>query len=186
MMDFTDTHQLITAILDGSQEATEQLIQNHQAGVYRLALSILDDPAEASEAAQDVFLAAVNGLDSYQHLTSFKAWLYTITVNTCRSRLRKAKARLNLKNRLQNVSRIEAQGIPTPEEQAIRDEKDAVLWKAIGRLSDRHRIPLVLRYFNDFSISEIAEILGLPEGTIHSRLHIARERLRLALEKERD
>ena len=75
---------------------------------------------------------------------------------------------------------------PTPEEQAMRDEKDAVLWKAISKLSDRHRIPLVLRYFNDFSISEIAEILGLPEGTIHSRLHIARERLRLALEKGRD
>jgi RNA polymerase sigma-70 factor (ECF subfamily) len=185
-MDFYDTHQLITSYLAGNQDALERLIQNYQAGVYRLALSILDDPADANEAAQDAFISAVNGLDSYQDFTTFKAWLYTITVNVCRSRLRKTNTLESLKNTLRIAFRVQSQGLPSTEEQVIQNEKETALWKAIGKLNDKHRIPLVLRYFNDLSVVEIAEILDTREGTIHSRLHFARERLRVELEKEAD
>lgn len=183
MNDYTDTHHLIAAYLAGDQIAIDRLIQNYRAGVYRLAISILDDPAEADEAAQDAFIAAVNRLASYQPRHSFKAWLYTITVNTCLSRLRKGRAISNLWNLLKNIGLVQAQSTPSPEEQVMRNEKDAALWKAISGLSEKHRIPLVLRYFNDFSIAEIAEILNTHEGTIHSRLHSARDRLRTEIER---
>ena len=186
MMDYNDTHQLIASYLAGNQDALERLIQNYQAGVYRLALSILDDPADANEAAQDVFIAVANSLDSYQHFTTFKAWLYTITVNGCRSRLRKAKTIENLKNILRNAFHIQSQSIPSTEEKVIRNERDAALWQAIGKLKDKHRVPLVLHYFNNLTVVEIAEILDTREGTIYSRLHFARERLRAELEKEAD
>ena len=186
MMDTYDTHQLIIAYLAGDQDALERLIQNYQAGIFRLALSILGNPADANEAAQDAFIRMVNSLDSYQHFTTFKAWLYTITVNVCRSRLRKAKTIENLYNTLQVVFHIQSEGVPSTEEMIIQNEADAALWQAIGKLKDKHRVPLVLRYFDDLSVVEIAEILDTLEGTIHSRLHFARERLRAELEKEAD
>jgi RNA polymerase sigma-70 factor, ECF subfamily len=186
MMDTNDSHQLIIAYLAGNQAALERLIQNYQADIYRLALSILGNSADANEASQDAFIAMVNSLDSYQHLATFKTWLYTITVNVCCSRLRKARTLANLNNVLRAAFHIQSQGIPSAEEKVIQKEKDAALWQAIGKLSDKHRIPLVLRYFNDLSVIEIAEIMGIHEGTIHSRLHFAREQLRAELEKEAD
>ena len=185
MMDYYDTHQLIIAYLAGNQDALERLIQNYHADIYRLALSILGNPADANEASQDAFIAMVNSLDSYQHFTTFKTWLYTITVNVCRSRLRKAKTIDNLNNTLRAVFQIQSQAIPSTEEKVIQNEEDATLWQAIGKLNEKHRVPLVLRYFNDLSAVEIAEILNTREGTIHSRLHFARERLRAELEKKR-
>ena len=184
-MDYHDTHQLIIAYLAGNQDALERLIQNYQADIYRLALSILGNSADANEASQDAFIAMVNSLDSYQHFMTFKTWLYTITVNVCRSRLRKAKTIEKLANNLRAAFHIQSQGIPSAEEKVIQNEEEAVLWQAIEKLKDKQRVPLVLRYFNDLSIIEIAEILGTREGTIHSRLHFARERLRAELEKMR-
>ena len=186
MMDYYDTHQLIIAYLTGNQDALERLIQNYHADIYRLALSILGNPADANEASQDAFIAMVNSLDSYQHFMTFKTWLYTITVNVCRSRLRKAKTIENLNNTLRAVFQIQSQAIPSTEEKVIQNEEDATLWQAIGKLNEKHRVPLVLRYFNDLSAVEIAEILNTREGTIHSRLHFARERLRAELEKKAD
>ena len=63
----------------------------------------------------------------------------------------------------------------------IRSEKEAVLWSELNKLDERHRIVVVLRYFHELPITEISEILSVNEGTIHSRLHTARERLRDAL-----
>jgi len=91
MMDYqryASTHHCISG---GKPGCARTLIQNYQADIYRLALSILGNSADANEASQDAFIAMVNSLDSYQHFMTFKTWLYTITVNVCRSRLRKAR-----------------------------------------------------------------------------------------------
>jgi len=71
---------------------------------------------------------------------------------------------------------------PSPEDAIIQDEKEAVIWSELNKLDERHRIVMILRYFHELSISEISEILDVNEGTIHSRLHTARERLRSQLE----
>jgi RNA polymerase sigma-70 factor (ECF subfamily) len=172
---------LIHACIEGDETVIEQLIQDHQLGVFRLALSILKDPSEANEAAQDTFIAALNALRSYRESSSFKAWLYTIALNTSRSRLRKRKARERLQHRLTAIFHIQTQRPPTLEDALIGNEEEAALWKALGKLGEKHRIPIVLRYYHDLSVSEIAEILKIKEGTVHSRLSIARERLRAEL-----
>jgi RNA polymerase sigma-70 factor (ECF subfamily) len=69
-----------------------------------------------------------------------------------------------------------------PEETVIQNEKEAVLWKALNQLDERFRTVVVLRYFHELSIAEISEILSINEGTIHSRLHSAREKLKNALD----
>jgi len=180
-MELDHTPQLIAACRQGDELAIEQLVRQYETGVFRLALSVLDDPAEANEAAQEAFIAALKALERYQDHSTFKAWLYTITVNTCRSRLRKRRTVEKLKQTLIGLFRVQKH--PSPEETVIQNEKDAALWRALQKMDEKHRLPLVLRYYHDLPIAEIAQILNLNEGTIHSRLHHGRERLRLALDE---
>jgi RNA polymerase sigma-70 factor (ECF subfamily) len=183
-MDFADTPQIIAGCLAGDEHAIERLIQTYQTGVFRLALSVLDDPLEANEAAQDTFIAALGALGNYQDKSTFKAWLYTIALNISRSRLRKRKIAERLKNALQALFRVQVQKTPTAEDAVIQNEKEAAVWQALETLGEKHRVPVVLRYFHDLSTAEIAEVLQINEGTVFSRLHTARERLRVELEKQ--
>jgi RNA polymerase sigma-70 factor (ECF subfamily) len=182
-MELDHTPQLIAACRQGDELAIEQLVRQYETGVFRLALSVLDDPLEANEAAQDAFISALNALERYQDNATFKAWLYTITLNTCRSRLRKRKTVEKLRQTLIGIFRVQSQKHASPEETIIQNEKDAGLWQALQSMDEKHRLPLVLRYYHDLPITEIAQILNINEGTIHSRLHNGRERLRLALEE---
>jgi RNA polymerase sigma-70 factor (ECF subfamily) len=173
---------LIAACIEGDEPAIAQLVEEYQLGVFRLALSVLNDPCEANEATQDTFIAALRALKSYRETSPFKAWLYTIALNTSRSRLRKKKALLRLQQTLTALFRAQSQRTPTLEEAIIHNEDDAMLWKALEKLGEKHRLPIVLRYYHDLSIKEIAEILKVKEGTVHSRLSIGREKLRSELD----
>ena len=174
--------ELVAACIEGDEAAVVRLVQEHQLGVFRLTLSILNDPGEANEATQDTFISALRALNSYRETSTFKAWLYTIALNISRSRLRKRKALERLQHTLTSIFRVQFQKPQTLEDVIISIEEDAALWKALERLGEKHRIPIVLRYYHDLSIAEIAEILNIKEGTVHSRLSIARERLRSELD----
>ena len=173
--------QWIAKCWEGEPLAIERLVQIHQQDVYRLALSILDDPDEADDATQEVFLAALRSLDSFRGDASLKTWLFSITINLCRSRLQRGKSRARLRQILQSLFRSNR---THPESEAIQHEADSELWRAVHALDEKHRIPVILRYYHDLPVAEIAEILGIPVGTVHSRLNHARERLRTQL-KER-
>jgi RNA polymerase sigma-70 factor (ECF subfamily) len=160
----------------------EAFVEEHQAEVFRLAVSVLGDAAEAEEATQDALIAALSGLDTYRGDASLTTWLYAITLNTCRARLRKRRSRERLAEMLHSVLRLGGDSARQPEEAAIRSESGATVLAAINALDDRHRLPVVLRYYGDCSTAEIAQILGISEGTVHSRLFTARERLRAALQ----
>jgi RNA polymerase sigma-70 factor, ECF subfamily len=179
----TEAHslRLITECITGNEEAIETFVRKYETGVFRLALSILGDQAEAHEVTQETFLSALRALPSYQEKQSLKAWLYTIALNHSRSHLRKQKVIERLRATLAAAFRVEAQKQVSPEEAMVQSEKEAALWNALKQLDERHRTVLVLRYFHEFSIAEISEMLSVKEGTIHSRLHNARERLRDAL-----
>jgi len=183
-MDNADTSRLIAHCLSGDETSIERLVSHYKDGVFRLALSVLDDPAEANEAAQDAFIAALAALESYRDGSSFTSWLYTITLNISRSRLRKRKTLEKLKNTLQGLFHIEAQKTPSAEDFMIQNEQDAAVWRAMEQLGHKHRIPIILRYYHDLPTAEIAKMMKINEGTVRSRLHIARERLRLELEKQ--
>jgi RNA polymerase sigma-70 factor (ECF subfamily) len=166
--------------------AAEMFFRAHQQSVYRLALSILDDPAEAEEAAQDALIAAIDALDTYRGESAFTTWLYAITLNTCRSRLRKHRSRENLMRLLRSIFRLGGETTAHPEEAAIKGEAHAAVARAVNSLDEKHRLPVVLKYYHDLPIAEIAQLLGLSEGTVHSRLFTARERLRVMLQQDAD
>lgn len=180
-MDSASLTWLVSECIAGNEAAIEALIRNHEAGVFRLAFSIVGDAADAHEITQETFIAALRALPSYQERKSFRAWLYVIALNLSRSHLRKRKFLEKLKSSATALFRIESQKHASPEEAVIHNEKEAALWSELNKLDERHRMVVVLRYFQDLSITEISEILDLNEGTIHSRLHTARERLRIAL-----
>jgi RNA polymerase sigma-70 factor (ECF subfamily) len=182
-MDAAQPSWLISACLDGDAFAIETLVRQYETGIFRLALSIVGDPAEANEITQETFISALRSLSSYQEKKSFKAWLYTIALNQSRSVLRKRKSLARLGTVLTSIFKIDHQKQVLPEEAVIQNEKEAILWKSLNQLDEKFRTVVVLRYFHELSIAEISEILSLKEGTIHSRLHSAREKLRDALDQ---
>jgi RNA polymerase sigma-70 factor (ECF subfamily) len=177
---------LIAACIAGNQDAIETLVRAYEMGVFRLALSVLGDEAEAHEVTQETFLSALKALPSYHERKSLRAWLYTIALNHSRSHIRKHKVIERLRSTLTTIFRVEHEKQISPEEAVIQNEKEAVLWRSLNRLDERHRIVVILRYFHDMPVSEISEILSIPEGTVHSRLHSARENLREALQSENE
>jgi RNA polymerase sigma-70 factor, ECF subfamily len=173
---------LIAQCLAGDRYAIETLVRQYETGVFRLALSIVGDVAEANEITQETFISALRSLPFYQEKKSFKAWLYTIALNQSRSYLRKRKSLARLGSLLTSIFQIDMQKQVSPEEAVIQNEKEAILWRSLNQLDERLRTVVVLRYFHELSIAEISEIISVNEGTIHSRLFSAREKLRDALQ----
>jgi RNA polymerase sigma-70 factor, ECF subfamily len=166
----TDSAAISTHLL------VEEWIERYYPDIYRLALTILHDPDEAADAAQDCFAAADRAAAGFHYEASPKTWLYAIAINTCRSRLRKWKTQRALVETVKSIqSLFERQ--PSPEEQVIASEQDAWLRDAVRRLDEKHRLPIVLYYLEDLPVREIAYILGINEGTVHSRLFYARNQL---------
>jgi RNA polymerase sigma-70 factor (ECF subfamily) len=181
-MNDLESSRLIAECIAGNQAAIEMLVRQHETGVFRLALSVLNEEMEAREVTQETFIAALKSLKTYQEKKSFKAWIYTIALNISRSHLRKRKVIEKLKATVGSILQIETQKQLSPEDQVIRSEKEIAVWNEINKMDERHRTVVVLRYFHELSISEISEIMSISEGTVHSRLHTARERLREALD----
>ncbi len=166
----------------GEAGAIQDLIKTHQQAVYRLALSILDDPAEADEATQDAFVTALSALHTFRGDSAFPTWLASITINLCRNRLRRRQARERLMRALQSLFRLAGASPTHPEEIIVQHESSSAVRKAVNSLGEKHRLPILLHYYHGYSVSEIAQALKISEGTALSRLYTARERLRLLLE----
>jgi RNA polymerase sigma-70 factor (ECF subfamily) len=160
--------------------AIEHLMREHYPYVRRLAFSILDEPGEAEDAAQETFIATSRALPSYRGEASPKTWLTAIAVNACRGRLRKRKVRQSLQTVLGAIQTLVAR-ISSPEQIVIQNEVDRQIWEEVDALGEKHRLPVILRYVHELTVPEIAVILGASQGTVHSRLHYAREKLQARL-----
>ncbi len=177
-----DTAQLILRCREGDSVAVESLVHAYKTVVYRLALSILDDPMEADEAAQDAFIAAIAKLDSYRGDAAFSTWLYAITLNQCRMRLRKRQTRERWQGLWQTVFHLRGDPVHTPEQTALESESSEAVWVAIRRLSVEQREAVVLRYVHDLAIKEIAQVAGVNERTVRNRLQAAQAQLQQLLQ----
>jgi RNA polymerase sigma-70 factor (ECF subfamily) len=180
-MNIAESSQLLSDCIAGDEQSIETLVRQYETDVFRLAFSIVGETSEANEVTQETFISALKSLRSYREKTSFKAWLLTITVNTSRSHLRKRKALERLRITLTAIFQVNSQKQVLPEDLVIQNETEAVIWNSLNELDEKHRMVVLLRYFHDLSISEISEILSVNEGTVHSRLHNAREKLKTAL-----
>jgi len=156
----------------GSSDALEELFRRHWRRAHRAAYLVIGDPSAAEDIAQESFLAAVRALDRFDRRRPFGPWLHRITVNRAIdfARARALRAESALQGREESAA---------PEPDAISDQ----LLAALRELGPEHRAVVVLRYVLEYSPGEIGEILGLPRGTVNSRLRRGLDRLRPVLEE---
>jgi RNA polymerase sigma-70 factor (ECF subfamily) len=178
---FSEIDRLLRCHHTDDPAIVETMIEHCYAIVFGVAISILRDPDDAKDATQDTFLTVMTKLEQYEVGTNFRAWLYTIAVNTCRGYLRKRKAQANLKRLLMPLQAIAGRP-PGPEASALRTETRYHLWAAVNELDERHRITVILRMGHGLSVREIAQVLGIREKTVYSRLYDAFRKLRHELD----
>jgi len=173
-----DTTLLIRLSREGDAAAIEALIHSFEARLYRLALSMLNDPAEADEATQDAFVKAFRRLSSFRGEAGLATWLYAIALNVCRERLRQRRARERLARIWRAVGLAEESAEPRPEQIAIAREADRAVWRAVERLNDQQREVVILRYYHDLKLDDIAQVMGVSERTVRTWLQRAHDQLR--------
>jgi len=171
----------------GDPNAFSRLVAIHEGLVYNLAARLLGDPEEAKDVSQDVFLQVYRMLPRFEGRSSLKTWIYRIVVNQCRNRQRWWRRRRKDKALpLEELTpaenaRLASPRAEDPEEALARREQGRRVQRALLRLSLDHRAVLLLREVEELSGAEIAQALGVAEGTVKSRLARARESLRQAL-----
>lgn len=171
--------QVATADLSSARDvAFRDLAEQHLDAGYRLAHVILGNPADAQDATHDAFVQAWRRWPSLRDHTKFAQWFDRILVNICRDRLRRTT-----RWRTQDLSAdLAARGGDPADATLDRD----VIGLALARLSPDHRVVVVLRFYRDLPADEIARILGIRVGTVHSRLHYALQRLRAELDADKE
>lgn len=181
---------LVEQCLRGDTLAFARLVALHEAMVVNLALRLLGDREDARDLAQDVFLQVYRTLGRFEGRSSLKTWIYRITVNQCRNRQRWWRRRRRERSlpleslRHADEARLAQPDGAAPFRELERREVARRVQRALLTISFEHRSVLVLREVEGLSCEEIAATLGLPEGTVKSRLARARDGLRRALTAE--
>jgi RNA polymerase sigma-70 factor (ECF subfamily) len=155
----------------------QAMVDEYQTSVYRLALSILRDPADAQDVAQDTFIQAAARLHQYQVGTNFKAWLLRIAINNCHMVGRKQAARQALQQTWESLIHLGSHQLST-EAQVEQDETRDELWALVDNLNEKHRLVVILRLAHDLTVGEISQVLGVNEKTVYTRLYDAFAQLR--------
>jgi RNA polymerase sigma-70 factor (ECF subfamily) len=165
---------LISRARDGDQDAFRQLVERYQGAVYNLAYRMLGDPGDAEDAAQEIFVRIYRQLGRYDPARKFSTWVLAIATNFCIDQLRRRRMQLVPLENIIPWARAREAG---PEGEAITQEERDEVQRLITQLPEKYRAPLVLRYFEELSCAEIAEVLGMPEGTVKTQIHRARKAL---------
>ncbi|MDO4517523.1 MAG: sigma-70 family RNA polymerase sigma factor [Bacillota bacterium] len=173
-----DERRLIQKARAGDQTAFETLVRLHQRMVYGLALSLTRSHQDAEEITQTVFLKAWRGLDRFRGEASLSTWLYRLTRNACTDLSRQNQKRREDRSLEDPALTALADRSPLPQEAAEQRERRKALLTALETLPEDSRTVLLLREVEGFSYQEIAQTLGLSQGTVKSRLSRARRALR--------
>lgn len=160
----------------GDQRAFGKLVQAYQKPVFNLTYRMLGNAQEAEDAAQETFLRAYSSLRQYQPEHKFSTWLFAIANHHCIDRLRKRRVTfVSIEDNpvLENLSG-EA---PLPERQALMGEQSAEMQRLLQELEPEYRLPLILRYWEEYSYEEIAATMEITVAAVKSRLFRARQQV---------
>ena len=160
--------ELVELCLNGEREAFSELVVRHQHAVFNLAYRMTSNHQDAADVAQEAFIRAFRKLHSYKPTYSFRNWVMGICANLVRNRFRSEVRRRNLETRHAQ----EAEPAADPP-----DPRHALLERALARLPEQTRVPLVLKYIEDFSLEDIAKTLRLGLSAVKMRLARGREEL---------
>jgi RNA polymerase sigma-70 factor (ECF subfamily) len=174
---------LISRAAGGDPSAFQVLVERHRSMVYRVAYQFAGNHHDAEDIAQDVFIKVYRSLDRFRQDAQLTSWMYRIVMNACIDHRRRQRSAIaapfgdEAEQRMLNTP----EGTPGPEDRAYAGELGQVLESEIGRLPSGQRVVFVMRHHQGMKLCEIADALGLAEGTVKRQLHAAVHRLRQAL-----
>ena len=174
-----DEAELIERAAKGDSLAFGQLVERYQRRVVGVAMAVVHNQDDAIELAQETFIRAYENLSKFESRSSFSTWLYRIAANLSIDFRRREGRHVVLRG---EDADNEFNRIPTDQgdsfKEASRTELSARLREALGELTPEHRAVILLREVEGLSYDEISDVLQCPRGTVMSRLHYARGRLR--------
>jgi RNA polymerase sigma-70 factor (ECF subfamily) len=186
----TEETLFVSRLRANEDAAYDELVRDYHAGIYHSACRMLNDPGEAADVTQDIFVKVFRNIARFRGQCSLKTWIYKVAMSEILNRLRWSKRRF----RHQTVSlddepaegrpgapiQVRDRG-PDPEEVLETRERNAAIQTGLDKLSKQHRSIVVLRDIQGFTYEEISDILGISIGTVKSRLSRGREELKKCL-----
>ncbi|WP_136607969.1 RNA polymerase sigma factor [Paenibacillus dokdonensis] len=180
MIDPSRDVALVREVLAGDKESFAQLVEIHKNKIYGLLRGMGAGPQDAQDYTQEAFLKAYRKLAGFREESSFASWMYTIAVNVMRDAGRKKKA-----DPADDDVLVKGQHhSETPEAAYLRKETGREMHKLLEQLPDKYRIVILLRYTNELSYEEIADIVGVDVDKVRNRLHRAKKSLRKKFKDE--
>lgn len=171
MITIQEENRLIDRILAGEERCYAELVDQYKSYAYTIALKIVNEKAEAEEVAQDAFIKAFNYLKNFNRQARFSTWLYRIVFNTAISYKRKSRI---------ITEGIENRQVETPDRADAgmeRDDKQVFVGQALKKLNEADQLAIQLFYIKEFSLEEVADMMGQNVNTVKVRIHRARLRL---------
>jgi RNA polymerase sigma-70 factor (ECF subfamily) len=179
--------ELIARVLAGDDDSYRVLVERYSDYVYAIVIRIVGDEEDAADVAQKAFVRAHRALVGFRGDSKFGSWLYRIAVNRALTHLQRRRRRpvtVDIAAYPGEVPNPSARRDPLgPAEQALAAERRERVRGAVGALPPKYRAAVTLFYLEERSYQEVAEILGVPMGTLKTHLHRARAMLREALEE---
>ncbi len=183
-----DEARLIRRLKRRDEDAFAHMVETYQRRVFALVFRMLGDRAEAEDLSQEVFVTVFKSIDSFRGDSKFSTWLYRIATNHCKNRLKYLARRHHKRTRdiddtlERDILRPLSERQPGPDKIAEGIQLEAIVRKALTELDEEHRVVIILRDIDHLSYAEIAEITGVPEGTVKSRLFRGRLALKQLVE----
>jgi RNA polymerase sigma-70 factor, ECF subfamily len=170
---------LALAVQQGDESALTQLIERHHSPLlgflYRMTGG---DRTLAEDLVQETFLRMMRSIHSYHYPRRFKSWLYAIATNVTRDYFKRAETRRTI-----SVAEFDPEQFGASDEAGLSAGEEQMIAQALARLPDHQRSAVIMRYYQDLSLAEIAEALDIPVGTVKSRLSLGLARLKPWLEQ---
>lgn len=171
MITSEEEYLLIDRILAGDRNLYATLVDKYKSYAYTLAMKVLENRPDAEEAAQDAFIKAFHYLKGFNKQAKFSTWLYRIVFNTAISYKRKRKPAF------QSIENSIVEYSERADQKTEQDDKQVFLMKAMDKLNEADRLAIQLFYIKEFSMEEVADMMGQNINTIKVRIHRARLRL---------
>lgn len=187
-----DEKAIIERCKKGDLSAFDDLVKRYERQVYGFAYRMTGNYDDANDIASEAFIKVYNGIEGFRGDSNFSTWLFRIVTNLYLDHRKRSKCHLNvpldeyIEFEESSVARQVEDSSPGPLEQVEFGERSSILEKAIGELPEYQRLMVLLFHTQGKSYDEIAEIIGLPIGTVKSRLNRARLALKEKLEPVRE
>lgn len=185
-MNLKDEGFIIERCKKGDREAFASIVEFYMKPAYYVALGYVGKPEDALDLSQDAFVNAFRHLKRFDSSKSFFPWFYSILKNLCMNHLNRLRRRRE--DSIDEMAEEDGQiRIPietvSPEDSVVQKDLEVKIGQALLSLRPREREIIILQHFQDYSYQEIANLLGIPIGTVMSRLYSARRSLRRELER---